>query len=238
MSTFVLLHGASHGGWCWFAVKPVLEDFGHVVLCPDLPSHGIDRTPVENVTFPSYVNAIHKVLDHVPGPVILVGHSLGGAVISEVASQAPSRVEKLIYVSGLLLEPGQTVHEIVANDTEALLLSAFDINEDVTVATPRPEAAANVFYHDCGAASIALAAALLVPHAIAPNAYPASSQPDGVPRVYIECSLDRTITLRTQKAMHAAVGCDRVVTLKSSHSPFFSMPKDLASHLHALSSKL
>ncbi|MCA9266270.1 MAG: alpha/beta fold hydrolase [Planctomycetales bacterium] len=238
MSTFVLVHGASHGGWCWFSVKSLLEDFGHVVFCPDLPSHGIDRTPLEAVTLPAYANAIHKVLDHVRGPVILVGHSLGGAVISEVASQSPSRVEKLIYVSGLLLGPGQTVHEIVANDTEALLLSAFDINEDATVATPIPDVAANVFYHDCSAESIALATTLLVPHAIAPNAYPASPLPEGMPRAYVECTLDRTITLRTQREMHAAVGCDRVVTLESGHSPFFSMPTGLASHLHALSSKL
>ena len=46
MTTFVLIHGAWHGGWCWEKVAPLLEARGHRVLAPDLPGHGANRTPL------------------------------------------------------------------------------------------------------------------------------------------------------------------------------------------------
>src|SRR5882757_3365811 len=50
MSTFLLVHGAWHGAWCWYKSIPVLQRAGHKVLAPDLPSLGIDRTPITAVT--------------------------------------------------------------------------------------------------------------------------------------------------------------------------------------------
>ena len=52
MSTCVLIHGAAHGGWCWYKVVAALEKHGHTALAPDLPGHGKDKTPVAAVTAP------------------------------------------------------------------------------------------------------------------------------------------------------------------------------------------
>jgi pimeloyl-ACP methyl ester carboxylesterase len=49
MSTFVLIHGAWLGGWCWYRVIPRLEQRGHTVVALDLPSHGRDKTPLGSV---------------------------------------------------------------------------------------------------------------------------------------------------------------------------------------------
>jgi pimeloyl-ACP methyl ester carboxylesterase len=49
MSTFVLVHGAWHGAWCWYKVVPRLRQAGHEVIAPDLPSLGRDRTPVAEI---------------------------------------------------------------------------------------------------------------------------------------------------------------------------------------------
>lgn len=74
MTTFVLIHGAWHGGWCWDKVVPLLEQAGHVAVAPDLPSHGADRTPVAEVTLDAYVARVCEILDAQPEPVVLLGH--------------------------------------------------------------------------------------------------------------------------------------------------------------------
>ena len=50
MSTYVLVHGAWHGSWCWEKVVPLLEQAGHQVEALDLPGHGQDKTPIREIT--------------------------------------------------------------------------------------------------------------------------------------------------------------------------------------------
>ena len=82
MATFILVHGASHGGWCWEKVQPLLEAKGHKVCAPDLPGLGKDHTPPANVTLADNVEKISRLLDKMEEPVVLVGHALGGVTIS------------------------------------------------------------------------------------------------------------------------------------------------------------
>src|SRR5258708_26771291 len=104
MSTYLLIHGAWHGAWCWRNVIPQLTWTGHTVIAPDLPGHGDDLTPLACVTLESYVQAVTNLLDALPleEQVILVGHSFGGIVISQVAEERPERIQCLVYLSALL----------------------------------------------------------------------------------------------------------------------------------------
>src|SRR5262249_39937519 len=63
MSTFVLVHGAWHGGWCWYRIAARLEAAGHTVFAPDMPGHGTDRASIQNVTMDSIVAKIGGVID-------------------------------------------------------------------------------------------------------------------------------------------------------------------------------
>ena len=92
MSTFVLVHGAWHGGWCWHKIVARLEADGHTVVAPDMPGHGTDRTPIETVTMVDIVGRIHETIDAANEPVILVGHSYGGAMITQTAEQRVDRI--------------------------------------------------------------------------------------------------------------------------------------------------
>jgi pimeloyl-ACP methyl ester carboxylesterase len=74
------VHGAWHGGWAWGFVANKLQGKGHVVYTPDLPGHGINKQPFENITMDAYVNAISTLVSKQGKPVILVGHSMSGAV--------------------------------------------------------------------------------------------------------------------------------------------------------------
>ena len=103
-------------------------------------------------------------------------------------------------------------------------------SDDHASATLRPEILREVFYADCTEEDYQRACSLLVPQATAPFITPlqlSDANFGRIPRVYIECVHDRAITLPAQRSMHQAMGCDRVFTLDSSHSPFLAKPGEL-----------
>src|SRR5205823_3076343 len=122
MSTFVLVHGAWHGGWVWDRVAQQLKQGGHTVLTPDLPAHGDDSTPVQQVTLQTYVDKVLGAMDGCAEPVVLAGHSMGGIFISQAAEQRPDRIRALVYVCAFLLGNGQTLLEVAQADKEALVM--------------------------------------------------------------------------------------------------------------------
>lgn len=82
---YVLVHGAWHGSWCWRKVVPLLRAKGHTVFTPDLPGHYRSATPCADVTLKTYVDSISDLIVSNNHKVILVGHSMAGVVISQVA---------------------------------------------------------------------------------------------------------------------------------------------------------
>jgi pimeloyl-ACP methyl ester carboxylesterase len=98
LSTFVLVHGAFHGAWCWDLVRPDLEAAGHAVIAIDLPC---DDPSAGNVR---YAEVVSEDLGSA-GDVILVGHSLGGLTIPLVA--ASRTVRQLVFLNAFIPIPGQ-----------------------------------------------------------------------------------------------------------------------------------
>ena len=237
MSTFILIHGALHGGWCWYKIVALLEQQGHTVVAPDLPGHGLDKTPVSEVTLTAYVDSVCSVVDAQPEPVVLVGHSMGGGIITQVAEERPDKVKVLVYLTAALPPNGETMTQGVQKDCESLFPHNFVLSDDQKSGTVRTEALRDMFYGDCSDEDIALAKALLVPQAVAPLNAPAKTSAANfgrVPRVFIECLQDRALTPARQKQLYTAQPCQQVITMDTSHSPFFSAPGELAAHLAAL----
>lgn len=236
MSTFVLVHGAWHGAWCWEKVVPLLEEAGYGVVVPDLPGHGEDGTPMPGLSMQSYADRIVRAVDEAAEPVILVGHSMGGIVVSLVAEARPDRVRKLVYLTGFLLEDGETLLSIAENDEEAIVLPNLAPNEDGSAFTVRN--IKDVFYADCSDEDVEGARSRLVPEPAFAFATPVAvtgGKFGRVPRAYIECVQDRAVGITAQRGMHERLPCDTVVSMQTSHSPFFSVPEELAGHLVALS---
>jgi pimeloyl-ACP methyl ester carboxylesterase len=90
MSTFVFVHGGFHGGWSWDLVRDILERHGHTVFAPDLPGHGDDPTPQHEITFGMATDRIRALVDGAREPVVLVGHSMSGLIITQVAEEVPT----------------------------------------------------------------------------------------------------------------------------------------------------
>jgi pimeloyl-ACP methyl ester carboxylesterase len=237
VSTFVVLHGAFHGSWCWEKVVPLLERSGHRVVAPDLPGHGEDRTPLPEISLRGYADRVCRELDASPEPVILVGHSLGGVVISQAAEYRPHKVELLIYLSGNLLRDGEALVQVTQADTESLVTQNLVVDEERGIATVREEAIRDAFYGDCSEEEASRAESLVQPEPLAPMATPISLSEEnfgGVRRVYVECLRDRANSPAAQKRMYTAVPCQTVVSLDTGHSPFWCAPQDLVAQLTAL----
>ncbi|MDY6968555.1 MAG: alpha/beta fold hydrolase [Spirochaetota bacterium] len=237
MSIYILVHGAWHGSWCWNKVIPLLEQKGHKVEAPDLPGHGRDKTPLKNVTFQAYITCILSLLDKQSEPVILLGHSLGGAIISQVAEKCPNKIKTLVYLSAFLLKNGESATQIHRGDTNSLLVPNMKIDQDRTYCTINNNAIRDIFYSDCSIEDIKIAESLIDKQAFSPFVTPVRISEENfgqVDRVYIECLQDMAITTSLQKKMYSDLGCRRVISLDRSHSPFFSAPEELVDNLISL----
>src|SRR5258705_1999515 len=120
MNTIVLVHGPWVDASCWDKIVPALKAAGHEVLVVSLPGHGADNTPFGNISLQSYVDAVKRTIGK-RTDVTLVGHSLAGITISEVAEQIPDQIRNLVYISAFLLRNGETVLQLGNSDKESLL---------------------------------------------------------------------------------------------------------------------
>jgi pimeloyl-ACP methyl ester carboxylesterase len=236
MSTFVLVHGAFHGGWCWHKIVARLEARGHTVFAPDMPGHGTDRTPIAEVTMDDIVAKIAATIDGAKEPVLLAGHSYGGAMITQTAEARPDKIRKLVYLTAFMVPNGEITMTVAQSDTGNDMAGNIAFAEDGKTATALPAAARNLFYGQCSDDDFALAKMMIGPEATAGFQVPIRTTPERygrIPRVYIECLQDRAISIGAQRRFHGANPCE-VFTLDTDHSPFFSAPDELAAILTAL----
>jgi len=233
--TYILVHGAWHGAWCWDRVIPLMK--GKKVIAPDLPGHGNDRTDPSVITLADYVECIKKIADGTEGPVILVGHSMAGIVISQAAEElGKNKVLKLIYVDAFLPRNGESVSSLAAMIESTLppdsnrigIGNGLIISEDHKSSRFKPEIADLLFYHDCSPGDRAFAHERLGMQAFAPLGTPVSisdSVYGSIPKVYILCTESKDLD---KSMLPERVVCEKVIRIRSGHSPFFSMPKRLA----------
>ena len=239
MSTFLLIHGAWHGAWCWYKVIPRLRDLGHAVCAPDSAGLGVDRTPLVDVSIDRWVNDLSATIDDVDDDVVLVAHSRGGIIASQLAERRTDRVSAIVYVSALLLRDGESAFGALQEDGSSLMLPNTVISSDELSATIRPSAIHDVFYGRTSAEDRALAECLLTPEPTRPTGTPlrlTAERFGSVPRFFIECTDDNAIPLGLQRRMQAHWPCADVASLDTDHSPFFSDPEALTGHIVELTS--
>lgn len=236
MSIFILIHGGAHGGWCWERLVPELEKLGHHALAPDLPGMGDDRTPVADVTMAGWASFVADLARRQGEPVILVGHSRGGPVISEAAELEPDSVLGLIYMSAILLPHGAVAMDLFDASTSPVMEGA-TLTDDQRAMIIDPEAACRVFYNTAKVDDARRAASRLRPDPIAVNLTPSTVTADRwgrLARAFIECTEDNALPLALQRSMQAVLPCDPVITLVSDHSPFLSIPGPTAEALDSI----
>ncbi len=230
MKTFILIHGSWHSAWNWYKVTSLLEKQGHTVYAIDLPGMGKDKTPIEEVTFKKTVEKLCDLIDSINDNVILVGHSKNGIMISQVAEYRPDKIEKLIYLAAYLIPNGKTQKEYSAQDTEGWLKSYVTIHEKTKSHTLQPEIFKEGLYHDCDEDITEMAKVILSHEPIESGMVTLNLTQENfgsVPRYYIELTKDRAVTPFIQKKMYTETPCKKIYRMDTSHSPFFSKPKEL-----------
>jgi pimeloyl-ACP methyl ester carboxylesterase len=113
MSTYVLVHGAWHGSWCWKRVRRALQALGHEVFTPTLTGVG-ERSHLlsPQVNLDTHIDDVVNLIRWEElTDVVLCGHSYGGCVISGVADRIPDRIGALVYLDAFVLENGQSLHD-------------------------------------------------------------------------------------------------------------------------------
>jgi pimeloyl-ACP methyl ester carboxylesterase len=236
MASFVLIHGAWHGGWCFDTLQPLLEAKGHSVIAPDLPGMGGSADALASVTLNGWADFTVNLCRNADAPVILVGHSRGGIVISAAAEQAPDAMVALVYICAMLLPDGMSRADMRAAIAPNPAFEA--IRKDVPNGSViDADGAPAVFAQLSPPEQARAAAARLVAEPSVPSATRLRLSDErfvSVPRHYIECLEDRAIPIEDQRSMQAMLPCASVTTLNADHSPFFSTPQDLADALIAI----
>jgi pimeloyl-ACP methyl ester carboxylesterase len=112
--TFVLVHGACHGGWCWRRVADRLQGKGHKVFAPTMTGLG-ERSHLlsKDVRLATHVADIANLIRWEGlSEIVLVGHSYGGFIISAVAEELQSSIASIVYLDALLPENGTSVADM------------------------------------------------------------------------------------------------------------------------------
>ncbi|GAA0135149.1 alpha/beta hydrolase [Paenibacillus sp. YSY-4.3] len=240
MSTFVLVHGAWHGGWCWDKIVPLLREAGHRVLTIDLPGHGMDIAATSKVTLQDYTDHLCSVLDNESEPVILVGHSMGGLVVTQTAEYRPEKIQLLVYVCAFLPENGQTLLQILEKDNKESPLPIIK-GEDNTYLKLNEQFVKDAFFGECSENDAFEAIQKLCLQPLLPFATPVRTTEDNfgrIPRVYIETLKDNALSTRCQRKMYTRTPCRSIITMDTDHSPFLSQPEVLSSHLNNLAEQV
>lgn len=233
MATYVLVHGSWHGAWCWENIIPSLEQKGHTVFAPDLPGHGQDKTPLKKITLQSYVDCIKAVLDQAKEPVILVGHSMAGMIISQVAENWPETIKSLVYVTAFIPQNGECLSDIVRKQPFSEHSRAiYSVAEEAALYFPL-EHMREFGYNRCDPQLLARLSPLFCVEPLRPyfDKVKLTSERFGqIPRAYIACLADQAVWHSSQMRMVNETPC-QVYTLDCDHSPFYSVPNELAGTL-------
>lgn len=229
----VLVHGSFHTSECWNTLVPELVKQGFVVHNLTLGGHrGTERKPSE-ASLQSYGDDVITAAEKIGRPAILMGHSLGGLAISEAAERRSDLFPALIYLTALVPRFGKistTDLALISAAMQEATVAGLEKARDGAVPFP-PDAARNVFYNECSAEIQDYAVSCLSYQpldAMIGTIETSVAKLGQVPKFYIECTRDNAIPIENQRVMVENMPFVAVYSLNSDHSPFLSMPSELA----------
>ena len=229
MSTYLLIHGACHGGWCWDELASVLKSAGHQVVAPDLPCDDLDADLARcaAVACAAVTNAGPPAGDG----LVVVGHSLGSLTAAAVASTLATT--RLVLLAGVIGAPGLRHRDIKDDDADRDLPLGDDGIERDAAGRFRftPETARRALYHDCAPSQADSAIARLrFQRSMNNDVAPFDSWPD-TEITSIVCREDRIFSPDwSRRVTRSRLGVEPT-EIDGGHSPMLSRPVELAALL-------
>ena len=236
----LLVHGSGHDQSCWDFLIPILEQkYGFCVHTLTLSGHGSEFRNHFRVGMSTYVEDVCARARDIDEPPVLLGHSMGGAVISMAAERSPGLFRQLIYLTAVA--PSRNGKSMAFQNTEAFATE--HAKKTIRLQLLRgsayysPNGAVEMFYNRCSTEMKSRAARLLCRQPLRPLFSPLKWTRDrlgSMPASYIECTDDNAINISLQRTFQDNLGMTKVITLDSDHSPFYSMPEKLADGISQL----
>ncbi|KAD7117816.1 hypothetical protein E3N88_05084 [Mikania micrantha] len=243
---FVLIHGACHGAWCWFKLKPLLEAAGHRVSAFDLSASGINTKTIQQVaTLAEYSKPLRDFMNTIPPEekVVLVGHSLGGMNVSLAMEKFPEKVAVGVFLTAFMPDSDQKFsyaldQYLQTTSAEAWLDTHFlPYNDEIESEKSMlfgPSFLSSKLYQLCSDEDRELGKTLIRPSSLflkdLKNVKHLTKGGFGsVRRVYIVCDEDKAIEPKFQRWMIDNSPPDEVKELKHvDHMPMLCDPKQLS----------
>jgi len=229
--TYVLVHGAWQAPYVWDAVQADLARSGNKVIVVELPGHGSDTTAPHQLNLDLYRDKVIDAISKADSNVILVGHSMGGMVITGVAEKIPSKIRKLVYVGAFLPSSGQALSDLASLDPDSKLGPLLVPSADQLTLDVQHDSLTYLFIND-GTDSDKQR---VLDNYRAEPAIPFTGKVTltkenfgTVDKVYIKTLQDIVITPGFQDRMISAAGIKKVYGINTSHSPFLAQPKLLS----------
>jgi pimeloyl-ACP methyl ester carboxylesterase len=232
-ATIVLVHGAWSDATAWQAVVPLLKAQGHEVIAVNLPGHGTDTTSFANISLQSYVDVVKHVIGDRKN-VVLVGHSMAGLVISQVAEEIPGQIKELVYLAAYLPKNGESLLSLAKQDAGSHVSKYLQIDQTTGSANIAKDGIIDVFAADAPAQINDFIINSVKAEPLAPLATPVTLTTEkfgSVKKVYIHTVDDHAVSLPLQETMVKNNPVSKEYSLPSSHTPFISMPGKLAAIL-------
>jgi pimeloyl-ACP methyl ester carboxylesterase len=240
-NTFVLVHGAWHGAWCWAGVIGELGRLGNQAYAVDLPGHGQNYCDRSNVTLASYVDSVVRFIQERDlREVVIAGHSLGGLTISGVTAAIPKRIKRAVFVTAIVPVDGGRVLD-PSNPVQKAIIDTIASRPDrsSTLDEMGPTFYAGLM-NDVPEAMRSWIKAALSPQPLGPMVDPVPMKAfheSGVPTAYIVCNRDETPIeggVRWHPHFSSRLKNPALKFIDCGHEVMFTRPAECAQALHEL----
>ncbi|KAL9300433.1 putative alpha/beta hydrolase-1 [Arabidopsis thaliana] len=249
---FVLVHGACHGAWCWYKVKPLLEALGHRVTALDLAASGIDttRSITDISTCEQYSEPLMQLMTSLPNDekVVLVGHSFGGLSLALAMDKFPDKISVSVFVTAFMPDTKHSPSFVEEKFASSMTPEGWMGSELETYGSDN--SGLSVFfstdfmkhrlYQLSPVEDLELGLLLKRPSSLFINELSkmenfSEKGYGSVPRAYIVCKEDNIISEDHQRWMIHNYPANLVIEMEETdHMPMFCKPQVLSDHLLAI----
>jgi len=229
-NTIVIIPGAWSSAADWGYVVPQLEAAGNEVIVVNLAGHGTDKTPIATISLQGYVEAVKKAIGKKRN-IILVAHIFGGVVASQVAEEIPTQIKELLFVAAYVPKNGESLLSLATTDADSHVGKSLQIKENEGIAVVARDGIIDSFFADAPKQVQDYVIDHFPAEPLGPLATPVKTTEANlgkVKKVFVFTANDHTNSPALQHRMVEANGIKKTYTLQSSHTPFVSMPKELA----------
>ena len=232
MNDFLLIHGGSHGAWCWEGVIRELDRLGFRSHALDLPGGGDDCTPRASVTFKSYVSAVNAFIDTEDLlNFVLVGHSLAGILLPDIVAANRERIREVVFIAAFVLEQGERAIDLIAPARIPEYYRVAEASSEHSIMLDY-HTARQRFFSDLSDAAAGTAYAKLTPQPFAPYLKPARHGSRSISSIarYIICRNDQNLPFDICLKFAEKLG-GVIQEIDAGHDVMLSQPVELSALL-------